>query len=276
MRRTALYAALGLGAAAIIATTVAYSFWSEPDEVARNWRTAIRSCAQTDILGENEFVFFGPSNNIPPGSIWRKSNDGRLFLRWNVNDYEPLRGDALTQKGAWVSCRFATNVVGSADPGVFLDGDLSAVSAKLSTALKKSTSARIGFDQWRLDLLKEGPYLDAVRQVDRMARDLGAPDRIVMHKGILIRGFFLELGFRKDLSAEMDALVDDPAIVGGSKLRIERTADSSLRIASASEVYVAGAFAEYSRMQLQSEGPPPRLLPVPVRAEAPLGRELPN
>ncbi len=62
------------------------------------WIDVLSKCASSEAL--NNVVYFGPSNKVGPGSVWRKSDDS-LHLRWTLADTEPDEGKLknLIQEG---------------------------------------------------------------------------------------------------------------------------------------------------------------------------------
>lgn len=271
MNRKIIYLIMVVG---IAVTTLSYYVWKSQDQVAHNWRSAIQSCAQTDILDTSEYVFFGPSNNVPPGSIWRKTGNRGFALRWNINDIDSATSaNRFTESGSWASCAFTMKLASTVNPSVFLDADLGSLSGSIASTLGKSSSVRIGFDRWRLDLLKEGPYFEHLMQSDSLSSDLGKEGRVIMHKAILIRGFFMELDFASNLHADLKAIVKKHSNTGGSKLTIKESSESTLRIESSGEVYIAGSFAEYSEIGVGAISQPPRLIPILVPVDAELTHE---
>jgi hypothetical protein len=64
------------------------------------WIDVLSKCASTELLGSSVF-YFGASNSVGPGSVWRKEGDGSLRLRFDLNELEPdvAKRAALIQEG---------------------------------------------------------------------------------------------------------------------------------------------------------------------------------
>ena len=45
-----------------------------PKPPQRSWVEAIQDCGKTDI-NSDKILYFGPSNNVGPGSVWRETFD---------------------------------------------------------------------------------------------------------------------------------------------------------------------------------------------------------
>src|SRR5438046_4482937 len=72
------------------------------------WQDVIRHCASSDLNGKH-VLYFGPSNAIGPGSIWRKDTQGEFRLRYDLAQMPPPSQDyranftETTCDGTWSS-----------------------------------------------------------------------------------------------------------------------------------------------------------------------------
>ncbi len=69
-------------------TLLSVSFVKGQD-VGKAWKSVFKNCSSADIMGDN-ILFFGPSNKIGLGSVWRKNSSGgynpRLELSSLIKD----------------------------------------------------------------------------------------------------------------------------------------------------------------------------------------------
>src|SRR5258707_8774194 len=56
------------------------------------WKKILKNCARTDVIGKQS-LFFGVSNRIGPGSVWRRADDGSIRLMFELSDAFPKDSD---------------------------------------------------------------------------------------------------------------------------------------------------------------------------------------
>src|SRR5262249_16346490 len=72
--------------AIVVMLSAATQAFAEDASIA--WRRILQKCAASDTLGKQAF-FFGVSNSIGPGSVWRFADDKSIRLRFELSDAFP-------------------------------------------------------------------------------------------------------------------------------------------------------------------------------------------
>ena len=124
------------------------------------WQQVLEPCIRGGVMG-NDVTFFGPSNNVGAGAVWRKRADGGYALVWSPAIQTPrLPANAINRNPTTV-CSGETDKNFSGSIGGSLVS--SAVSGMSAEANVLSTGSREGLIQRCLntasDEMKDGAAL---------------------------------------------------------------------------------------------------------------------
>ena len=110
------------------------------DNVRQAWYAVLGKCASTDTIGK-QAIFFGASNAIGPGSVWRQAEDGSFRLRFELSDAEPdpiKRSQMITSNNV-ATCQGGEETLWEFSSGLPFDGKITPVAADISADLKRAT-----------------------------------------------------------------------------------------------------------------------------------------
>src|SRR5712691_5637897 len=65
------------------------------EDASSAWRKVLQKCAKSDVIGKQS-LFFGLSNGIGPGSVWRFADDKSIRLLFELSDAIPSETDRFT------------------------------------------------------------------------------------------------------------------------------------------------------------------------------------
>ena len=221
------------------------------------WSKVISKCAQTDLNG-NQILYFGPSNAIGPGSIWRKDAQGVFRLRYDLSQMPDPKN--FMAPYSEVSCDgTATSAFNfKAEAGL----DAVPVSAELKTDLGKARKVEAKATSIAWVPVAEGPFQTYVRSMPADAGprvDLDASDKYVLTRALKVRGFSTSLEFSSDVAAGLQAKYNGalPANLAGNVtggLNASWKNGNTLTLTSAADFYIAGEFQLYSPTGFASAG----------------------
>lgn len=221
------------------------------EDIAASWNDIISKCAKTDLLG-NSYLFFGMSNNVGPGSVWRATDTDGFNLRWLPKDLDGTIDipPSFVQLGSTSNCSGQSKTLVKFSPSLLLESKLSPATGELKAALKAAREVTVNVDGWSFDQLREGPFeVWSGSLSDDKLMDLREGNRLVMVKAIKISGISADLEFDRDLSSEVRAeLAESELKIGtlGVAFQADWESTTSLKLRSNSPFYIAG---EFSRLE---------------------------
>ncbi len=232
--------------AVIAAASVGWSCGGSTGKVTAReiWRDVLSRCAESDLLGKN-VLFMGSSSTLGPGTILRKTTGGGYTLRWNYATVAyPTK---VVQPGASASCKGTSSSTAKITPSVDVGALVPGLSAGVAADVKRGREVTVTIGNWQMDQLEEGAAEAAIKgkkiSLD-VWNDLQVPVKLVVSKGILIRGITAEISFDSSTAASLKAKYAQPAPVSvGVGLEGSWTESGKLKIASTQDVYIAAELA---------------------------------
>lgn len=216
------------------------------DDVSAAWYEVLKKCVSADQLG-SKLVYFGPSNNIGPGALWRKADDGGLFVRYVLRDAIPdeeQRG-ALIIPGEEANCKGTAKSSWSLKPSLLVETKAAPITGELALDLNRARSVTVAVHNWSLDQIKEGPFETWLRRNPENAYVLDATrdSRLVLERAVRVLGFSTTLEFSRNDALELKAKYSGPALGTGQLgigLGAKWTGDTTLELTSTKNIYIAG------------------------------------
>ncbi len=226
-------------------------------DVRKVWMQALKSCGKNDLVGDpKKVLFFGPTNSVGVGSVWRKADEG-YALRFQLSDLLP---DAAARGRAVVPGK----EVAQCDPHKTIGWNLKAGLPFLATFLPtKGVDAQFGLakkatvsvDKLNLDLIAEVPFKEEVNRRrtankdDVYVQDLFAGDRYLVTRAYRVSGLTYTLDYQPEDLAKLKEAYQNGATVtiGGDKgasFTVAYAGNKGLTLKLASDVYIAGGLDE--------------------------------
>ncbi|MDB5977666.1 MAG: putative lipoprotein [Nevskia sp.] len=222
------------------------------DDARTAWTSVLKKCAVSDLTGSS-IMYFGPSNAIGPGSIWRKDDDGSFRLRYALSDMPDPKAFFKQQKE--FQCDGSAETKFSLKAAAGLSSSISPMSADLSNDFQKAKSITVKANSARWDLVSEGPYenyIDSLPSGNGAKTDLKEKaGRFVMYQALLIKGFSAELEFSDSDVASLKGKYSGAiakSITGDltASLDAQWSSDNKLTLTSTDDFYVAGQLVPFS------------------------------
>lgn len=245
-----LAAMLGIG---LVALGLGLSGCGRQDAALVAWNDVLKKCVGADQLGPL-LVYFGPSNSIGPGAIWRRSDEGALFLRYELADAIPDEGqrNAMIVPGVEASCRGTAKSTWTLKPSVLIQSQLAPANGSLGVDVDRAKSATVSVNSWALDQIKEGPFEEWLKTHPQAGYvdDVGRKSRLFMERAVRLLGFSTTLEFSSDVASELKAKYLAPGVRTGEVgigLIAKWTSNTTLELSSSAKIYIAG---ELSAMKI--------------------------
>jgi len=217
------------------------------------WTSVAEDCAVSDLNGK-KILFFGPSNVLGPGSIWRQpsaENGGGYRVRY--------KSDAIPNQSSWSSSGgdFAcqgnrtTTLTGGATAG--FASDLAPLSAETKADFERAKTAEIKVQKMRWDMLLEGPFENAILALpadNSVRQDLTKPGRYILYRALKVQGFEAKLSFDTKTGAELQSKYTGGALKSvngefGAGLSFKWLNESELVISAPNDFYIAGELVRF-------------------------------
>jgi len=180
------------------------------------WSKVLQNCAASDFIG-SDYLFFGLSGSVGPGSGWIIKESGWLFKQKSIGllflpsqpfpppadvskyiytskQVSQCLGDSSTDWGAGASLPFSVNST--------------AISANLGATLHSATRVQVSIRGFSIDLLTETAWLAAFTALpaDNIYRAaMRQPGAVVAENAVKITGLRAVFTLNHDLSAAVQA-----------------------------------------------------------------------
>ncbi len=216
-------------------------------------------CAK-DELASNAVLYFGPSNQIGPGSIWsRLGPNGGYQPQWRTKDLN-LDSPQVVEQGKPSPCDFTKNAKLTTGGGISALSPAANVSAEVKADFQNAKTMKVSAREAAWDTVVAGPYrmqLNKISDPD-IKNDVFGKNRLVVRRALRLSGYKAVLEFGRDFAPEIKAKYDGMKLgaktVGevGAQFTAKWTKEEKLELSAANDVYVAGEFVEMSNGEFVS------------------------
>ncbi|CAJ8624676.1 Uncharacterised protein [Burkholderia pseudomallei] len=248
-----------------------------PDETS-GVKTLVNQCAQSDINAKN-MIYFGPSNNVGPGSIWTNDKGGNGYhIRFTLTDM-PMPQPFLNVGNSF-QCNGTNAITLTSNADISAAINALPLSADASNAFKRATSVTVSLTSASWDDVKEGPYeayIDALAPTSSIRKDIDTGERLVMIRALRVSGFSEKLSFDTNDASSLQAKYTGPLPAGttgnvGATLSGSWDDAHNLTITSNGDFYIEGELSEYTTTGLAAAGTSPFKDPggIPIDPKAPV------
>lgn len=244
------------------------------------WTAVAKDCAVSD-LNSSKMLFFGPSNVLGPGSIWREaspSDGGGYRVRWDSTALPPE--PKWSKGGGEFSCQGSKRTSFSGGATASFASDLAPLSADIKADFSKAKNIEVKASMMKWDLLLEGPFEQTVVGLPAgspVKQDLAKPGRLVLYRALKVSGFEAKLTFDNSTSGELKAKYTGGALKSvngalGVGMNLKWTSANELELSAPSDFYIAGELVRFDAGGgFAAAGKSPFSLPIDVAVDSKLG-----
>ncbi len=242
----------------LIVAGVSVWWYRSPQTSRQAWTAVLKNCTDSDLLGK-DVIYFGMSNQIGPGSIWRRDSDGSIRLRYELSDIEPdpAKQAALIRPNNQVSCKGNSSSEWQIRFGLPFESGLTPVSAEIGSDLRRADKVTVKVDGWAVDDLKEAAYETLIRN-SAMKGELSTPDRLFVENAYRITGFSATFRFTKSIADQLRGRYKGSTVAtaDGADLQTRWSDDTTLTVDAPGTFYLLAAFGNFSSQGGPSFKPP--------------------
>lgn len=237
--------------------TLAWALGVQPVEGSKGakiWRDILTSCADSALVGKT--LYFGPSNSVATGAIWRKYWRG-YGLRSTIDMIEPdqVKRAALVRSENPVSCSGGGTRTFEGDASVALSSLGEPLSGSLAADMERARTTTVRVREYVLEQIVEVAYESLLSSIEGpIGNDLANPNRYVQTRAFRINGLYAEIEFDRSASAEIAAKYDGKTVsVGGAEANLRVSADGKLVIEAEGPFYIAGELRQWKHGALAAD-----------------------
>jgi BON domain len=217
------------------------------DNSQEAWRAVLKKCADTNLLGA-DVVYFGASNKVGPGSVWRKANDGsyRLFYELSDLEHDAERRKNLVIMNNSVGCQGMAATKWSIGVGLPFESEATPLKAEVSADLKRARDVNVAIDGYAMDELKEGLFEEVIRSNPRLSQNPSS--FVIAANAIRVTGFSADFNFSEDDAAELRPKYKNNVVSlkEGATLKSDWISKTTLKMTATEPFYMLAGFSNVS------------------------------
>jgi hypothetical protein len=215
------------------------------------WKKVLKNCAKSQQIG-SQVLFFGISNQLGPGSVWRFETDKSIRLRFRLSDAfsSPDVQQRLVALNGVSTCSGNSNTKWDLKLGLPFSTGVTPIALDVSAELSRAKKIEVSIEGFAIDNLVEVPWLEAftnLPQDSTYRKELTLPGRVVAGNVVKVIGLKTTFTFGSKLSAEVKAkykgknfkLGDD-----GATLSAGIRGDNQIEITAKGPSYLISAYSK--------------------------------
>lgn len=173
------------------------------------WRNVLKKCAKSDLIGKQS-LFFGVSNLIGPGSIWRRANDNSIRLVSVLSDAVPSASDQalIVKSNNTAVCVGNSSTQWNLKLGLPFTTGATPLTLNIAGLLGGAHNVTVSVKGYAIDTLDEGQWKQAFSKLGSgnvFYQDTQQPDRLLAENAVKVTGLTAVFNFKSDLSADVQA-----------------------------------------------------------------------
>ena len=214
------------------------------DTAKEAWVKVVKPCIASDL--SDNWLYFGPSGAIRPGSVWERSADGNWDLRLTQEDVPQLSRYNL--EGKPTSCSGTHTSKVDVSGSLSFENAVTPFSAELSAELRRAKTISIKASAIVVESLRQTPFEEFAKNEPTLSlvyKALAPAGRYVLVEALKVTGYTAELDFDQEVAPAIKAKYSGPlskAVTGnlGATITATWTSQTKLQLQSSEGFYIAG------------------------------------
>jgi hypothetical protein len=215
------------------------------------WKKVLKNCAKSQEIG-SQMLFFGVSNQLGPGSVWRFEADKSIRLSFRLSDAFniPDVQQRLVALNGVSTCSGNSNTTWDLKLGLPFSTGVTPITLDVSAELSRAKKVEVSIEGFAIDNLVEVPWLEAFKNLPQDSayrKELTLADRVVADNVLKVSGLKTTFTFGSKLSADVKAkytgknfkLGDD-----GATLSAGVNGDNQIVITAKGPFYLIAAYSK--------------------------------
>ena len=213
-----------------------------------SWQEVLVRCGAGDVLEGG--VFFGPSDQAGPGSIWRRTDVGTYRMRWSIVEANRPGGALPVEPAGTAACKEPRFTLERLFPTQLLMNPLQPMDAELEDALNKVDKVTVRVQGWAVDRLAENAFGGMLKELPAeslLRKDLGREAIMAQVSGVRVAGFAISLDFAPADAERLRQKYKDLSIrsgKAGASFSGKWTSPTVLELAADKDIYIFGRLSQ--------------------------------
>ncbi len=195
-RIIALLASISIGAPALAQNSSA------------TWKQILKKCDPTQEIGK-QILFFGVSNSIGPGSVWRFANDKSIRLVSTLSDAVPSASDQakIIAPGKINVCATNQSTKWNLKLRLPFSTGATPLTLDIAAALGKADDVQVSIEGYGIDVIDEFQWKSLIPLNSSFVQELNqpGPQLLVAENSYKVTGLKATFSYKTDLSADVKA-----------------------------------------------------------------------
>jgi hypothetical protein len=173
------------------------------------WNKILKNCANSDLIGKQS-LFFGVSNTIGPGSVWRRADDNSIRLIFELSDAFPSATDQakIVKVNKTVGCFGSSSSKWNLKVGLPFATGATSLSLDIGALLGQAKAVTVSVTGVAVDDLDEANWKQAFIGLgadNTYYKELHNDGRLLAENAVKVTGLKAVFNYKTDLSADVQA-----------------------------------------------------------------------
>jgi hypothetical protein len=184
------------------------------------WKKVLKNCAKSDLIGKRS-LFFGVSNTIGPGSVWRRADDNSIRLMFELSDAFPAAADQakIVKTNDTVGCYGNSSSKWDIKLGLPFSTGATALTLNIGALLGQAKSVTVSVTGFAIDDLVETNWKQAMAGLGTdnvYYKETQQTGRLVAENAVKVTGLKAVFNYKTDISADVQAQFKGKAFTLGN------------------------------------------------------------
>jgi hypothetical protein len=171
------------------------------------WRDVIKKCAKSDEIGKDT-LFFGVSNTIGPGSVWRFADDKSIRLMFELSDAfpDPSAQSKIVKANNTAACLGSATSSWNIKLGLPFSTGATPLTLDIGALLGQAKKVTVSISGFALDDIKETLWKEAFKGLapdNPYAKEILQDNRVVAENAIKVTGFKAVFDYKTNFSLDV-------------------------------------------------------------------------
>jgi hypothetical protein len=171
------------------------------------WRNVIKKCAKSDLIGRDT-LFFGVSNTIGPGSVWRFADDRSIRLMFELSDAFPDQSDQskVVKANNTAACLGSATSSWNIKLGLPFSTGATPLTLDIGVLLGQAKKVTVSISGFALDDIKETEWKEAFKGLapdSPYAKEILQDNRVVAENAVKVTGFKAVFDYKTNFSVDV-------------------------------------------------------------------------